>query len=415
MHARPADQLVPPVRVSYLALFSDPDSRDLEWAQLVALLNRCGVPAPVDATNHHNVDLGAFRVRWERHTEFVRYTFIVGGVAPPGQGEDIPALASVPADWLASLSGRTLVALHVSLLSVDEDQLNIETLGNQHYPGSPLIGSGIADGAAITLTDMRLWADGFGRWLLIDQGLAPRQAGRILQSLLEVDTYRSLALLALPVARALSPALGRFELELSAVTSALAQATAEDEPALLERLMRLEAHIESLESQHLFRFEAANAYYELVQRRLRELRETRLRGGLPTLQEFIDRRLAPAMTTCRSVAARLESLSQRVARANQLLSTRIGITHERQNQELLASMNRRAHAQLRLQQTVEGLSVAAVTYYVVGLIGYAAKGVSAAGLHVSSEIAMAIGIPVVALVVASGVRHTRRMVKRVDA
>jgi len=414
MHARPADLLVAPVRLSYLVLFSDPESRELERSQLVALLQRFGSPAPSDETNHYNVDLGPFRVRWERHTEFVRYTFIAAG-APSADGDgDPPALASVPADWLASLSGRTLVALHATLLAVDEDHLDVEALGEQYFPDSPLIGSSIADGAAITLTDLRLRQDGFGRWLVIDQGLNSRQAGRILQSLLEVDTYRSLALLALPVARELSPALGRYERELSAVTTALAQAETENEAELLERLTRLEAHIESLESQHLYRFEAASAYHELVLRRLRDLREQRLRGGLPTLQEFIERRLAPAMNTCHSVAARLESLSQRVSRANQLLATRIDITRERQNQAVLESMNRRAQAQLRLQQTVEGLSVAAVTYYVVGLIGYLAKGLSASGLHVSSEIAMAAGIPVVALIVAAGVRHTRRIVNRAE-
>jgi uncharacterized membrane-anchored protein len=116
------------------------------------------------------------------------------------------------------------------------------------------------------------------------------------------------------------------------------------------------------------------------------------------------------MHTCRAVAARLDSLSQRVARANQLLATRVDITRERQNQSLLESMNRRARQQLRLQQTVEGLSVAAVTYYVVGLLGYAAKGAKAAGLGLDAEITMAAGIPFVALLVAFAVHKARKVV-----
>ncbi len=99
------------------------------------------------------------------------------------------------------------------------------------------------------------------------------------------------------------------------------------------------------------------------------------------------------MNTCRAAAARQESLSQRVARATQLLSTRVDVTREKQNQAVLESMNRRAAAQLRLQQTVEGLSVAAITYYIVGLVGYAAKGAKAAGLAVSPDLAMAVSIP----------------------
>jgi len=93
-----------------------------------------------------------------------------------------------------------------------------------------------------------------------------------------------------------------------------------------------------------------------------------------------------------------------VARATQLLSTRVDITRERQNQAVLESMNRRAKLQLRLQETVEGLSVAAVTYYIVGLVGYAAKGLKAAGMHLNPELVMGVSIPLVAILVALGVR-----------
>jgi uncharacterized membrane-anchored protein len=114
------------------------------------------------------------------------------------------------------------------------------------------------------------------------------------------------------------------------------------------------------------------------------------------------------MNTCRAAAARQESLSQRVARATQLLSTRVDVTREKQNQAVLESMNRRAAAQLRLQQTVEGLSVAAITYYIVGLVGYAAKGAKAAGLPVNPDLAMAISIPVVLLLGVWGLRRVRK-------
>ena len=213
----------------------------------------------------------------------------------------------------------------------------------------------------------------------------------------------------MPVAQGLTPWLGQAERELAAVSASLVDASEANEPALLDQLTRLEAQIESRESEHHFRFTAAEAYHGLVQRRIEELREVRI-DGVQNFEEFTERRLAPAMNTCRSVWARLESLSQRVARATQLLSTRVDISRERQNQQLLESMNRRSAAQLRLQQTVEGLSVAAITYYIVGLVGYAAKGLQAAGVHVSVEVATAVSIPLVALAVAYGVRHARKIV-----
>ena len=196
------------------------------------------------------------------------------------------------------------------------------------------------------------------------------------------------------------------------MTAALIRAREEDDPALLERLTRLAAEIESRQTESQFRFAAAASYYDLVQRRIQELREERL-AGLQTFGEFMERRLAPAMRTCRAVTERQEVLSARVARATELLSTRVEISSERQSHALLESMNWRAILQLRLQETVEGLSVAAITYYVVSLVGHAAEGFEALGLQVNPSIAMAVAIPVVALAVAFGVRRIRRSVARV--
>jgi uncharacterized membrane-anchored protein len=225
----------------------------------------------------------------------------------------------------------------------------------------------------------------------------------------EIETYRMMALLALPVAHQLSPFLSQAERELSEITTMLAGATESDEPVLLDRLTRLEADIEQREAQNAYRFGAAGAYYELVHRRILELREIRIQG-LQTFQEFTERRLAPAMNACRAAAARQESLSRRVSRVTQLLSTRVDVSREKQNQAVLESMNRRAAAQLRLQQTVEGLAVAAITYYIVGLVGYAAKGAHAAGPGLSPEIAMGVSIPIVAGLTAWGIHRVRKAV-----
>jgi uncharacterized membrane-anchored protein len=215
------------------------------------------------------------------------------------------------------------------------------------------------------------------------------------------------------VARELSPVLNRNERELSEIANVLVNADPESEPVLLDRLTRLQADIERHEADNHYRFGAAEAYYTLVQRRTSQLREERV-AALQMFQEFMERRLGPAMNTCAAISARLESLSQRVTRATQLLSTRIEITRERQNQQLLESMNRRAETQLRLQATVEGLSVAAVTYYAAGLINYVAKGLQQSGLPIDPALATALGIPVVAVLMWLGVRRVRRAVTAIS-
>jgi uncharacterized membrane-anchored protein len=156
-----------------------------------------------------------------------------------------------------------------------------------------------------------------------------------------------------------------------------------------------------------FRFGACRAYYDLTKRRIVELREERL-AGVQTIEEFMDRRLAPARATCASAEKRLLDLSERVARASDLLRTRVDIEREQQNQMLLASMNHRTRMQLRLQQTVEGLSIAAITYYVAGLVGYAAKALKEAGVPLSVELTTGMSIPFVAVAIWLAARRVRR-------
>jgi len=409
VHARPPEALRAPLRASFLALYCPDGDRRAEWAHIVALAAQHGVALEATPRSHLSLDLGTFRLRFERHSEFARYKFIVTGADTDAFAHT--ALEAVPQDWLTGLGGRVMVATHVAVLSLGDATPDYDDIANRHFGGNALIASEVGDRAAIAITDLRIRADGFGRLLLLDRALTVRQMGRMLQRLLEIDSYRMMALLALPVARELGPLLTQWEAELAAITAALTGAREEDEPGLLERLTHLGAAIENRIAMNDFRFGAASAYYGLVQQRIAELREVRIHG-LQTFNDFIERRLAPAMNTCRTMEQRQESLSARAARANQLLATRVDISHERQNQKVLESMDRRASLQLHLQQTVEGLSVAAVTYYAAGLVGYCAKALKAAGVHIDPEITIGLAIPVIALVTALGVRKIRRMVSR---
>ena len=156
-----------------------------------------------------------------------------------------------------------------------------------------------------------------------------------------------------------------------------------------------------------FRFGASRAYHALVITRIAELREQRIRG-LQTFDEFMTRRLGPAMATCATVSQRLGELSERVAQASSLLSTRVDIVRERQNQELLAATARRAAMQLKLQQTVEGLSLAAIVYYLTGLVGYGAKALKDLGVPISPDLVSGAAVPLLALGGLLLLRRARR-------
>jgi uncharacterized membrane-anchored protein len=407
VHARPPEALTAPCAISYLALITGEAAREKSWHELCELARRFGAAPPEEGQNHFSAVLGAFRVKWERHSEFIRYKFIVD--APEGEPFSAAAIEKVPQDWLQSLSGRVLVATNVFFERGERALPDADAISKNFFSGNPLVGATVAGGSGRAYTAFRIGSDGFGRVLVQNLALTPRQAGRTVQRLMEIDTYRMLSLLALPAARALSPFLGSCERELVEITGSMAGAKAAEETALLERLMTLEASIEAQKSNTQYRFSAASAYYELVQRRIGELREQRIEG-LQTISEFMGRRLEPAMNTCAAAAGRLQTLSSSVANATRLLSTKADIAREQQNQAVLASMNRRAKVQLRLQQTVEGLSLAAVTYYTAGLVAYVAKAAKAAGVHVDPDIAAGISIPFIAAMIAYGIHRVRKSV-----
>ncbi len=409
VHARPHEPLRAPERASYLAVLLDPAERASEHAHVAALCERHGVHAPPADAIHFATALGAYRLRWERHTEFSSYTFFRPGAAAQWFAE--PAVRLVPAEWLRAIPGRTIVALHADLVERARPMPGASEIAAA-FGGNYVIGSGVGEGAGAAFTDFRVHADGFGRLLVIDRELSRYQAGRTLQRLFEIETYRMMALLALPIARRISPRLLEMERELAQVAAALAQGTGGDE-ALLEQLTHLAANVESAIGESRYRFGATRAYHDLVNSRIGELRERRL-PGTQTIREFMSRRLAPAIATCESAERRLLELSERVARASALLATRVGVARERQNQDLLASMDRRASLQLRLQETVEGLSVAAITYYVVSLVGYAAKALEAAGVRINPAVAIGVAIPVVAVLAGLGVRYVRRRIARAE-
>ncbi len=407
VHARPPEQLTSPARLSYVALLNDAGGAEAAWECVTQLAARFGIRPPKSGQNHFSADLGAFRLRWERHGEFTRYQFLVPGLEDQPFAE--PALRAVPADWLLTLPGTVLTAAHLVIAKTDAPRFDHEALSARYFRGNPLVGARVAGGAASAYTDFRIHEDGCSRFLLQDISLTSRQAGRTAQRLLEMETYRMLALLALPIARAAAPFLARCEQELAQISMQMVAADRLAERELLMRLTRLSAEIESRYANNLFRFGAAAAYEDLVNRRIAELREDRV-AGVQTFREFMDRRFGPAMSTCRSAAARQETLSARLSRSTQLLATQVDVFLEQQNQGILAAMDRRGRLQLRLQQTVEGLSIAAVTYYVASLLGYAAKGAHAAGWPVNPEITIALGIPVIAGLMALAVWRVHRMV-----
>ena len=404
LHARPFTAIAVPSRVVHFAFDTSGAQAQADRANLLALLDSRGLKPPAAGEKHHRVAFGTTILRWEQHSEFTTYTWEMP--ADPGGIPFHPDIGSLASPMrLVPQPGPLLVAIDLHLLADDPPRTAPECL----FDRASLAVAENSDGAALYATDFQPGPSGFVRILVIDRGMPAERAGALVQRVLEIETYRTLALLGLPEAQRLAPSVTDGERRLVEVTEAMRHAgDLASNHRLLNELTALAAEVEAGAAASVFRFGASRAYEEIVEQRLQTVGERKV-GGLPTWSSFLARRMKPALRTCVTIESRQSSLSLKLARAANLLRTRVDVELEQQNQELLKSMNARTRLQLRLQSTVEGLSVAAITYYVVSLFGYFAKAAHDSGwLHVEPSVATAAFVPVAALSIWWTVRSIRR-------
>jgi uncharacterized membrane-anchored protein len=402
VHARPFTPLQTPRRILHFAFDTAGAAAATDRSALADFCNRRGLEPLKPGAKHHRLALGGATLRWEQHSEFTTYTW---ELPSPADAPFHPAASSLAAP-MAGLPqpGPVLVALDLHLLADGESTIAIDRL----FDRASLVVAENTEGDARFATDFQVDAGGFVRILVIDRGMSPERAGALVQRIIELETYRTLALLGLPEAQRLSPSINRIEKRLAEVTDEMRRTEKlVDNHRLLDELMELAAELEAGAAASLFRFGASRAYNEIVHLRLQTIGERKV-AHFPTWSSFLARRMAPAMRTCATTEARQAELSEKLARAANLLRTRVDVELEQQNRDLLESMNARTRLQLRLQTTVEGLSVAAVSYYVVGLFGYLMKGLRDRGIPVDETLASALFVPVAVLVIWWVVRRIRK-------
>jgi uncharacterized membrane-anchored protein len=403
LHNRPFPLLNSPVSISHWVML-DPTDRKTELKHIGDLARQYSVAPPDQDANCYYTSLGEFQFRWERHTEFSSYMVIV-----PFTGErpfSDTALSVLPSTWISNLSGSMIGGEHIELRSNSGKEVDARSL-HPYFDGQSLMGSRVLDDKASLWTSLRSHSDGFCRILVYTQSEDLCECGRLVRSLIELSAYRNLTLIALPIARNLIPVVSNLEFKLAELTQRLTDnSNFKGEKLLLEELSVFAAKLERLVSENNFRFAATEAYYRLSEDRLLELNEQPL-NTLRTLKEFHQRRFRPGFSTCQSVRSRMNDLSVRVNRSSSLLRTRVDLILESQNQDLLRSMDRRAKLQIRMQQTVEGLSIIAMTHYTLSLLGYLIKAIPTDLMFISYDLILAISTPIIFVAAWLSVRRIR--------
>ncbi|WP_294606680.1 DUF3422 family protein [uncultured Roseovarius sp.] len=398
LHARPFPSLSAPCTAAYLAIKQPQDAakrdRAADLAHLTALLDRYGAPHPQPGATHYSGEIGRHVLKWESHTEFVTYTVFTEGVSTrPFDPADFEVF---PADWLARAPGMRVTSALIRVTPWKNKEQTCEET-DQWFVSESVAVARVLDDAAVIAGDFRIDTAGHLRFSVsVAPNTGARRIGRIVQRLCEIETYKSMSMLGFARVREMGRQMGETDSQLSRL---IGDMTSGSQPAdeTLQDLLHVSAELESLVAQSSFRFGATAAYEQIVNQRISVLREERFEGR-QTFAEFMMRRYEPAMRTMRATKERLDAMADRAMRAGELLRTRVDVERSAQNQSLLESMDKRADLQLRLQRTVEGLSVVAISYYAVSLAGYLLYPLTGVLGLSKGMITAAVTLPVIALV-----------------
>ncbi|MBR9651235.1 DUF3422 family protein [Thalassovita aquimarina] len=398
LHARPFPSLNVPCTAVYLAIKRTDDAvgrdRQADFDHLLALLDRYGAPHPKPGATHYSGQIGRHLLKWESHTEFVTYTAFSNTLSD--RAYDPTDFEVFPAEWLDTAPGARVSSALIRVLErPDVDDMR-DMIGQWFVPES-LAASRVLDDAAVIAGDFRIDPAGHMRFaVFVNPGTGSRRVGRVVQRLCEIETYKSLSMLGFARVKQMSGRMGELDNQLTGLMDEMGEESSKADHTLAG-LLSTSAELEHMVARNAFRFGATEAYEAIVHQRIAVMREQRF-DGRQTFKEFMMRRYDPAMRTVKSTQGRLASLADRAIRAGELLRTSVDVERSAQNQKLLESMNRRADLQLKLQKTVEGLSVVAISYYAVSLVAYAAYPLaSVIGLS-KGELTAALTLPVVAVV-----------------
>lgn len=410
LHARPFPSMAGPCTAAYIAIKQPEDAvsrdRQKDLDHLIALLDRHGVAHPQPGATHYYGQIGKHWLKWEQHTEFVTYT--VFSEIETERAFDPAEFEVFPVDWLSSAPGQRVTSVLIDIRPRPDDETISRQL-DEWFVSESLAAASVIDDEAIVAGDFRIDSNGHLRFAVFSrEGTSARRVGRIVQRLCEIETYKAMSMLGFARVRSIQPTLNALDTQLTTLMGAMSDDTASAEKTLQD-LLSISTELETLSARVSFRFAATGAYEALVNQRIEVLREKRFQGR-QHFGEFMMRRYAPAMRTVTSAERRLEAMSGRSIRAANLLRTRVDVERSAQNQALLESMDKRSDLQLRLQRTVEGLSVVAISYYAVSLVGYMLYPVSETTGLSKGMLTALVTLPVV-LLVWWGVRRLRALVE----
>ena len=431
LHARPYIKLGNNLRTFHFAYLIKENDENQSWYYLDKFLRKINFQKlPKEASKYWVAEGKDLIIRYECHTEFISLTLIY-----PNKIDSIknhkPKLFEenflnvLPIEFLKNFPGHHFLSTWIEMVPSNFyfKPIDIE----EFFYHDNFAGSNVAeDGANVFMSFKSDRTDflesGFRRVFIQNKNLRTRRTGRLLQRIVELETYQVLSLLGLPQVRQETLNLSNLEKQITKITKSVSKTAKKnlnkksivhtDYQKDLNELSYVVAKIEEIDSSMNYRLSATAAYYKLVEQRIQDLREERMES-FQTNYEFLSRRLQPAIRTSEAFSRRLESLATRAQRADNLVRTQIEMGVQIQNKNLLESMELRARAQLRLQETVESLSIVAITYYIVGLLSTLVNPINFGNLIVSKSTFLALCVPIILILVWYIAKMVRKKINRI--
>ena len=431
LHARPYIKLSSNLRVFHFAYLIKENDDKKSWAYLDKFLSKINFQnLPKESSKYWVAEGKDLIIRYECHTEFISLTLIYPNKIE-NKNKNKPKLfdenflSFLPIDFLKNFPGEHLLSSWIEMVPSKHifKPIDIE----EYFYHDNFAGSNVAeDGANVFMSfksdRTNFLGSGLRRVFIQNKNLRTRRTGRLLQRIVELETYQVLSLLGLPQVRQESLNLSNLEKQITEITKSVSRTTKKnlDKKSItypdyqqdLNELSYVVAKIEEIDSSTNYRLSATAAYYKLVEQRITDLREDRLES-FQTNNEFLSRRLQPAIRTSEAFSRRLESLAIRAQRADNLVRTQIEMGVQIQNKDLLESMELRARAQLRLQETVESLSIVAITYYIVGLLSTLVDPISFDKFLISKTVFLALCVPIILILIWFIAKMVRKKIKKI--
>ena len=429
LHARPYIKLGNNLRTFHFAYLIKENDEKKSWNYLDKFLRKINFQKlPNESSKYWVAEGKDLTVRYECHTEFISLTLIYPNKI---ENKNKPKLFDenflnlLPIEFLENFPGDHFLSTWIDMVPSNFNFRPIDI--EDYFYHDNFAGSNVAeDGANVFMSFKSDRTDflgsGFRRVFIQNKNLRTRRTGRLLQRIVELETYQVLSLLGLPQVRQETSNLSNLEKQITEITKSVSKTAKKnlnkksidypDYQKDLNELSYVVAKIEEIDSSTNYRLSATAAYYKLVEQRIQDLREERLES-FQTSYEFLSRRLQPAIRTTEAFSRRLESLATRAQRADNLVRTQIEMGVQIQNKNLLESMELRARAQLRLQETVESLSIVAITYYIVGLLSTLVDPINFEKFFISKTVFLALCVPIILILIWYIAKMVRKKINKI--